>query len=98
MRNFIIYPVLFLLCNCMTISANDFSLKQRNQDQNISHLRPRLFVRADNAKLGRGLTLSELRSKLNDPAYKEWVRISSERGTSSNTTLAMQYLLTGEKN
>ncbi len=97
MKKFIIYPVLVLLCNCMTISANNFDLKQSNPNQNISHLRPRLFVRADNAKLGRGLTLSELKSKLNDPAYKDWARITNESSKSSSTTLAMQYLLTGEK-
>lgn len=72
--------------------------KQNNEDQIISHLRPRLFVRADEAKLGRGLTVSALRSKLKDPAYRDWIDYDREvNGWGSLPAIAMQYLLKGEK-
>lgn len=68
------------------------------QDAIISNLRPRLFVRADEAKIGRGLTISTLRSRLIDPIYKDWIDYNGEvRGWSSLPPAAMQYLLKGEK-
>ncbi len=64
----------------------------------ISNLRPRLFVRADEAKIGRGLTVSTLRSRLIDPAYKDWIDYNGEvNGWASLPSVAMQYLLKGEK-
>lgn len=69
-----------------------------NGTSSISLLRPRLFVRADEAKLGRGLTLSELRSRADDPAYQDWISYDGTgRGRGSMPAIAMQYLLTGEK-
>lgn len=72
--------------------------KLNNEDEIISHLRPRLFVRSDKAKLGRGLTVSALRSRLKDPAYREWIDSNLElNGWESLPGIAMQYLLKGEK-
>ncbi len=78
-------------------NVQDKNSEQKQQDQLISALRPRLFVRADDAKLGRGLTLSELRLKLHDPAYKDWTPNVSEGSGRGNMPGAMQYLLTGDK-
>lgn len=62
----------------------------------ISRLRPRLFIRADEAELGKGLKLSELRAKAKDPAYKAWIQFDNGR-SGGNMSTAMKYLLTGEK-
>ena len=67
-----------------------------NEDSIISHFRPRLFVRADEAELGRGLTVSALRSRLKDPAYRDWIDYNGEQGWESLPAMAMQYLLKGE--
>lgn len=76
----------------------DDNLKQSNEDRIISHLRPRLFVRADEAKLGKGLTVSALRSRLKDPAYRDWIDYNPEVvGWESLPAIALQYLLKGEK-
>ena len=67
------------------------------QDAIISNLRPRLFVKADEANIGRGLTVSTLRSRLKDPAYKDWIDFNGEvHGWASLPPAAMQYLLKGE--
>ena len=67
------------------------------QVQIISTSRPRLFVRADEAQVGRGLTLAELRLKANDPAYKDWIQLTDERQGRGSMPMAMRYLLTGDK-
>jgi len=73
-------------------------LIEGNEDLLISNLRPRIFVRADNAKIGKGLTLSALRSRLNDPAYKACIDYNREAaGFESLPAIAMQYLMKGEK-
>lgn len=80
-------------------SVESFNSDSHNYEQEaiISNLRPRLFVRADEAKIGRGLTVSTLRSRLTDPAYKDWINYSGEvRGWASLPPAAMQYLLKGE--
>jgi hypothetical protein len=62
----------------------------------ISTLRPRLFVRADDATVGRGITLSALRSRSTDPAYGDWVDYQEGiKGWASLPAMAMQYLLKG---
>ena len=38
----------------------------------VSPLHPRIFVRHDKAALGTGLTVSQLRARLKDPAYERW--------------------------
>lgn len=64
----------------------------------ISDLRPRLFIRNDNAKIGRGLTLSGLRARLKDPAYKDCIDFNQQvAGFESLPAIAMQYLLKGDR-
>jgi hypothetical protein len=71
---------------------------ETQKDIIISLSRPRLFVRADEAETGRGLTLSELRSRFKDPAYQDWVQLSLIADSRGNMpAVAMQYLITGDK-
>ena len=68
-------------------------------DDKVSPLRPRIYVRADDARIGRGLTLSALRSKLQDPAYSDWIGDNKDSNGSQNlTAAAMRYLLRGDNN
>lgn len=65
----------------------------------VSTLRPRIFIRADEATLGTGMTLSELRMRGNSPAYKDWVVYDGEaKGFGSLPEVAMRYLLRGDRN
>lgn len=69
-----------------------------NKGISISNLRPRLFVRADEASVGRGITLSELRSRMQDPEFADWIMFNEElRGRGNMPNLAMQFLLTGDR-
>lgn len=54
---------------CFTASAQEL----KHDGMVVSDLHPRLYVRADDATIGRGLTLSALRARLHDPAYRHWV-------------------------
>lgn len=68
------------------------------RDVTISNLRPRLFVRADEARVGDGLTVSALRSRYQDPAYQDWINYTGGiNGWESLPAMAMQYLLKGDK-
>ena len=63
----------------------------------ISRLRPRLFVRADDATVGRGVTVSMLRSRSKDPAFRDWIEYEEGiSGWASLPAMAMQYLLKGD--
>lgn len=63
----------------------------------VSLLRPRILVRADEATLGTGVTLSELRSRGKSPAYKDWISFTEATndgvgaGSSSNTNSLIAY-------
>jgi hypothetical protein len=64
----------------------------------MSDQRPRLYIRADESQIGRGLTLSGLRKRVKDPEYKEWASYEGEaRYAASLPNIAMQYLLHGNK-
>lgn len=64
----------------------------------ISNLRPRLFVRADEDRVGSGLTVSALRSRSADPVYRDWANYTAGiKGWESLPAMAMQYLLQGDK-
>lgn len=70
---------------------------QTGRVHHISLLRPRLFVRADDAELGRGLTLSDLRARINHPAFMDWTGLNAGSPGRGNPAAAMLYLLTGER-
>lgn len=93
--------VILVLGNCSFVAADlrtGSDLHGIDGDPIISNLRPRLFVRADDAIAGRGLTVSELRSRLHHDAYKDWVDNSGEEmAWGSLPAMAMQYLLTGDQ-
>lgn len=73
----------------------------------VSTLRPRLYVRADHAQVGRGINLSVLKKRINDPAYSGWTLFSEEEvgeatsdvngWNSQLATVAMRYLLRGNE-
>ncbi|MPY90995.1 MAG: hypothetical protein GEU99_24170 [Luteitalea sp.] len=63
--------------------------------ENVSSRRPRIFVRADAARVGRGLTLAELRARARQPVYRDWISYEgTATGWAQLPALAMQYLLT----
>jgi hypothetical protein len=78
--------------------VNNFQKSEGNESILISNLRPRIFVRSDKATIGRGLTLSALRSRSKDPEYKDCIDYNGKiEGFESLPPIAMQYLLKGEK-
>ena len=80
-----------------TSSPDQGSNIPQNLEQ-VSSLRPRLYVRADDAKIGRGLTVSGLRARSNDPAYRDWIHNGGVKsGSESLVDAAMQYLLKGDE-
>ncbi len=112
MKKIISYIVLCLFSNIFIVKSSEAGRNQTGlqaqlslqnflnidvEIQQISEFRPRLFVRSDEAKLGRGLTLSELKSKAKDPAYSEWIQLEDGRRGGGNMSMAMNYLLTGNK-
>ena len=61
----------------------------------VSPLHPRIFVRDDKAELGTGLTVSQLRGRLKDPAYAQWRGAVSARGAVAAVEQAARYLEDG---
>jgi len=62
----------------------------------VSTLHPRIYVRHDSATVGKGLTVSELRSRLNMPAYARWRRRTiPSKGTEAMVERAARYLEDG---
>jgi heparin/heparan-sulfate lyase len=58
----------------------------------VSTRHPRVFVRHDDAKLGLGLNVSELRLRAGSPAYARWRRAASTRGPAGIVERAARYL------
>src|SRR5699024_8630720 len=64
----------------------------------VSTLRPRLFVRSNESKIGRGLTTDELRRRIANPSYEEWTFYNGDiDGAEGLPAMAMQYLLYGKE-
>jgi hypothetical protein len=61
----------------------------------VSTLRPRVFVRHDKAKLGKGVTVAEARGRLRQPDYARWRRPVTGRGAAAMLERAMRYLEEG---
>lgn len=111
MKKYFFYLILCLLANFILHARQVKASAGQQNPQNINHFnnnndedliisqhRPRLFVKSDEAKVGRGVTVSGLRSRLNDPMYKNWINFSLElKGWASLPAIAMQYLLKGDK-
>jgi hypothetical protein len=90
--------ILILFINYSGFSVNAIDGPGHKDASSISSARPRLFVRADEAITGRGLTLSELRSRIKDPAYQDWFQAGLKADSRGDMpAMAMQYLLTGDK-
>jgi Heparinase II/III-like protein len=58
-------------------------------------LHPRIFVRHDAATVGKGPTVSQLRARLNNPAYARWRAPLSRQGSAATLERAARYLETG---
>lgn len=58
----------------------------------VSTRHPRVFFRHDDAKLGLGLNVSELRLRAGSPAYARWRRAASTRGPAGIVERAARYL------
>ena len=62
----------------------------------VSPLHPRVYVRADSATAGKGITVSQLRGRLKDPAYTRWRAPGNFQGLTGVVERAARYLETGE--
>jgi hypothetical protein len=61
----------------------------------VSALHPRIYVRHDSAQIGKGLTVSELRSRLGGAEYARWRQAASGRGAAAMMERAARYLEDG---
>lgn len=61
-------------------------------DEQVSPLHPRIYVCHDEARVGKGLTVSELRRRLKDPEYARWHRPAGGQGASAMVERAARYL------
>jgi hypothetical protein len=62
----------------------------------ISRLHPRIFVRNDAARLGRGMRLIQLKERLRDDAYTKWRRPNPPQHLAGMIERAARYLETGD--
>jgi hypothetical protein len=62
----------------------------------VSTLHPRIYVRNDAARIGNGLTLTQFRARLQQPAYARWRNAAPGRGSEGIVELAARYLETGD--
>jgi hypothetical protein len=63
----------------------------------VSTLHPRIYVRHDDARLGRGLTVSQLRRRVQDPAYAAWRRGVSGESPAVAVERANRFLEEGNR-
>ncbi|MBI4873114.1 MAG: heparinase II/III family protein [Acidobacteria bacterium] len=61
----------------------------------VSALHPRIYVRADGARVGQGLTVSQFRARWKNPAYARFRVPVSARGAAGAAELAARYLEEG---
>lgn len=61
----------------------------------VSALHPRIYVRNDSARVGAGLTTSQLRARLNDAAYARWRVPVTSNGAAAAVEHAARYLEEG---
>jgi len=62
----------------------------------VSTLHPRIYVRHDAATVGRGITVTELRARLADPAFARWRAPGNFSGAAGAMERAARYLETGD--
>lgn len=62
----------------------------------VSTLHPRIYVRNDAARIGAGLTVTQLRARLTDAAYVRWRSPIGTRGPAAAVERAARYLETGD--
>jgi len=62
----------------------------------VSRFHPRVYVRHDAARVGRGITVKQLQARLKDPAYSRWRAPDPGRGAAAAMERAARYLETGD--
>ena len=62
----------------------------------VSRLHPRVYVRDDAARVGKGITVAELRRRHQGPAFARWRVPDPGRGAAAAMERAARYLETGE--
>jgi hypothetical protein len=62
----------------------------------VSALHPRVFVRNDKARIGKGVTVELLRQRLHNPAYATWRREVTNESPSTVVEKAARYLEEGK--
>lgn len=62
----------------------------------VSTLHPRIYVRNDASRTGAGLTLAQLRARMQDAAYARWRGPVGTRGPAAAVEHAARYLETGD--
>jgi hypothetical protein len=73
------------------------SIPLSGEEFRVSTLRPRIYVRHDAAGLGKGVTVSGIRSRLVKPEYSNWRRPVSGRGPAAILERAMRYVEDGNQ-
>lgn len=97
-------PTLLLFAiACLTIFLSRLDRPQAAELPEVSSLHPRIFVRHDEASVGRGLTVGQLRQRLSDSAYQRWRGRVAQKdlvgkpGLSETVEFAARYLEEGDK-
>ena len=62
----------------------------------VSTFHPRIYVRHNSARIGKGLTLAQLRARLRQPEYTRWRTQAPGRGAAAMMERAARYLETGD--
>ena len=62
----------------------------------VSVFHPRVFLKNDKARIGKGLTAEQLRLRVEDPQYTFWRRGTNDEGPSGAVERAADYLENGQ--
>ena len=76
----------------LLLASSVVAWQDRGASVEVSPYHPRIFVRHDEAPLGRGLTVTNLRQRAGNPAYARWRRSGSLAGSAGIVEQAARYL------
>jgi hypothetical protein len=62
----------------------------------VSRLHPRIYVRHDEARVGKGIKVKQLRARVKDPAYMRWRAGGPGQGAAGTMERAARHLETGD--
>ncbi len=87
----------FMACTAgNAVPAKGTSATASQNVPSVSPLHPRIFLRNDKARIGKGLTVEQLRLRVEDPQYSVWRRGISNEGPSAMVERAADYLESGQ--